>query len=137
VHKLEEAGLIDVAPIKISPTWRNKRLGEDYIAKRLDRFLISSSLVEEPLLFRQWTGSGGESDHFPIFLELAGASRKPTSPFKFNSAWLKEESFLNLVKEVWTPIGSQKGKLPILQEFKRTKNSYKSLGKKKKAADGT
>jgi hypothetical protein len=57
MHKLEHTSLIDVSPIKISPTWRNKRLREDYISKRLDRFLISISLVEEPLLFRQWTGS--------------------------------------------------------------------------------
>jgi hypothetical protein len=61
--------------------------------------------VEEPFLFRQWVGSGGESDHYPIFLEIEGASRKPTSPFKFNFAWLKEEIFIKLVKEVWTPIG--------------------------------
>jgi hypothetical protein len=67
MHKLEEVGLIDVL-IKINPNWRNKRLGEDCIAKRLDHFLISSALVEEPLLFRQWTGLGGESNHFSIFL---------------------------------------------------------------------
>jgi hypothetical protein len=48
VHKLGEAGLIDIAPIRLGPTWRNKRLGEDHIAKRLDHFLISSLLVEEP-----------------------------------------------------------------------------------------
>jgi hypothetical protein len=41
-HKLEGAGLIDVNPIRLGPTWRNKRMGEDYIAKWLDCFLISS-----------------------------------------------------------------------------------------------
>jgi hypothetical protein len=133
VHKLEEVGLIDVAPIKISPTWRNKRLGEDYIAKRLDRFFISNSLVEEPLLFRQWTGSGGESDHFPIFLEIAGASRKPTSPFKFNSAWLKEESFLKLVKEVWMPIGhSEREVVQFARNLKELKTTTKSWEKRRK-----
>jgi hypothetical protein len=79
-------------------------MGDDHIAKRLDRFLISAHLVEEPLLLRQWVGSGGESDHDPIFMEVAVNTRKPTSPFKFNSAWMKEEEFINLVKETWIPL---------------------------------
>ena len=33
--------LIDVQPLKLEPTWRNNRSGEQAIAKRLDRFLIS------------------------------------------------------------------------------------------------
>jgi hypothetical protein len=41
-------------------------------------------LVEEPILFRQWVGSGGESDHYPIFMEIAGTTKKPASAFKFN-----------------------------------------------------
>jgi hypothetical protein len=49
-------------------------------------------------------GSGGDSNHHPIFLEVVGGSRKPTSPFKFNSAWLKKGEFLNLVKELRNPI---------------------------------
>jgi hypothetical protein len=108
---LGESGLLDIAPTKLCPTWRNKRLGEDHIAKRIDCFLISTYLVESPLLFRQWVGSGGESDHYPIFLEVAGNTRKPTSPFKFNSAWLKEEEFINLVKEIWIPLTKKNGQL--------------------------
>jgi hypothetical protein len=38
VHKLGEARLIDITPIRLEPTWRNKRMGEDHIAKRLDQF---------------------------------------------------------------------------------------------------
>jgi hypothetical protein len=47
--------------------------------------------------------SGGDSDHHPIFLELARGTRKPVNPFKFNSEWLKEEIFMALVKEHWIP----------------------------------
>jgi hypothetical protein len=42
VHKLDEEGLIDIAPIRLGPSWINKRLGDDYITKRLDHFLIYS-----------------------------------------------------------------------------------------------
>jgi hypothetical protein len=60
--------------------------------------------LETTLLFRQWIGSGGESDHHLIFLEVVGSTKKPTSPFKFNSTWLKEEEFISLVKRHWIPI---------------------------------
>jgi len=48
---------------------------------------------------RQWIGSGGESIHFPILIEEVGEKKKPTIPFKFNSSWLKEESYIDLVKQ--------------------------------------
>jgi hypothetical protein len=75
-HKLEDSRLLDIAPTKLGPTWRNKRMGEEHIAKRLDHFLISTHLVEVLLLLRQWVGSRGKSDHYPIFLEVAGNTRK-------------------------------------------------------------
>jgi hypothetical protein len=109
-HKLGESGLLNITPTKICPTWRNKRMGEDYITKMLDHFLISGNLVETPIIFKQWVGLRGESNHHPIFLEVAGDSRKPASPFKFNSAWLKEEEFLNLLKELYgTPLYKKSG----------------------------
>ena len=39
-HLLLSHKLIDVNFIKAKPTWRNRRTGEERIAKRLDRFLI-------------------------------------------------------------------------------------------------
>jgi len=33
---IEEEGLVDVEPIKVLPTWKNGRRGQDYIAKRMD-----------------------------------------------------------------------------------------------------
>jgi hypothetical protein len=108
-------------------------LGKDYIAKWMDHFLISISLVEEPIIFRQWTNSGGDSDHFPIFLKLAATSRKLTSHFKFKSSWLKEESFLKLVKEIWTPIGRSKREVVhFARNLKELKIATKSSGKKRK-----
>jgi endonuclease/exonuclease/phosphatase family metal-dependent hydrolase len=102
-HILSEVGLSDLSPLKLSPSWRNKRTGEDCIAKRLDRFLISDKILNQPLHFRQWIGSGGESDHSPIFFDIVGVRENPLSPFKFNWMWEKEEIFQTLVKECWEP----------------------------------
>jgi hypothetical protein len=102
-HSLSEAGLLDLAPLKLLPTWRNKQTREDRITKRLDRFLVSENLMNQPELIRQWIGCGGESYHSPILIDISGGPRKPPSPFKFNLAWLNEESFQSLVKRCWVP----------------------------------
>eukprot|EP00253_Pinus_taeda_P033651 PITA_33651 len=46
-------------------------------------------------------GSGGLSDHRPIFLEVNGLTHKTKSPFKFNASWLQDPSFIQLVHEYW------------------------------------
>lgn len=83
-QKMVECNLLDIEPIKLKPTWRNNREGEANVAKRLDPFLITDTLLENPLHLKQWVGYGGISNHCPIFLEIRKGSNKPPSPFKFN-----------------------------------------------------
>eukprot|EP00253_Pinus_taeda_P007705 PITA_07705 len=94
--------LIDVNIIKEKPTWRNQRTGEDRIAKRLDRFLISERLASNIPLFRQWVGEGGNSNHFPILLEFSRPPPKPAAPFKFNASWLQEDSYNKIFRDTWS-----------------------------------
>jgi endonuclease/exonuclease/phosphatase family metal-dependent hydrolase len=63
-------GLIDIAPGKLVPTWRNSRVGTDYIAKRLDRALISEDLLDSVGIYRSWVEYPFISDHAPILLQL-------------------------------------------------------------------
>ena len=65
---LENYDLVDVVPSVMLPTWNNRRVGTDNICKRLDRFLLSANLLHFDYFFRPWVGSGGESDHLPVFL---------------------------------------------------------------------
>jgi hypothetical protein len=37
----EDYGLLDVEPVKLIPTWRNKRVGDGRSAKRMNRFVLS------------------------------------------------------------------------------------------------
>jgi len=75
------------------------RSGEARVAKRLDHFLVSDSLLDLPFQFLQWIGSGGELDHSPIWFEIEGGPKKPTNPFKFNATCLSGDEFQKLVKE--------------------------------------
>jgi hypothetical protein len=45
-HNLfNQAGVVDIEPIKLKPTWSNNRSGEDCVSKRLDRFLIHGDFL--------------------------------------------------------------------------------------------
>jgi len=87
-HLLFSKSLIDIAPLKLLPTWRNMRVGEARITKRLDRFLIYEPLAMLPFQFCQWIGSGGESNHSPVWFEMEGGPQNPATPL--NSTLLVE-----------------------------------------------
>jgi hypothetical protein len=47
---------------------------------------------------RSWVEVGGDSDHLPIILQLKKENNKPPSSFKFNSKWIEDKGFINLVR---------------------------------------
>eukprot|EP00253_Pinus_taeda_P023209 PITA_23209 len=71
--------LIDVPMNKILPTWRNRRIGEAALARRLDRFIMKGSM----------------------FRQLSGPKKKPKAPIKFNHGWLQDPAYNKLVKDFW------------------------------------
>jgi hypothetical protein len=48
-HILESKKMVNVEPLKIMVTWRNKRVGEERIAKILDHFSVAEQLVDSQL----------------------------------------------------------------------------------------
>lgn len=107
---LIQKDLIDLDPIKLNPTWRNRRVGEDKIAKRLDHFLIGDSIAySQSIQSRQWVDWGGEFDHSLILLEVKGGTHKPPSPFKFNASWFSNPEFCDLLKTNWVHLNDQEG----------------------------
>ena len=50
---------------------------------------------------RQWVGSGGKSDHSPIILEFECGPNRARPPYKFNSRWLRDPDYNQLVTRTW------------------------------------
>eukprot|EP00253_Pinus_taeda_P010150 PITA_10150 len=98
---LEQTNFMDIPMQRILPTWRNRRIGDAALARRLDRFLMKGTLQQCLHLYRQWVGAGGLSDHTLIFLEIQGSFKKPKAPFKFNHTWLKDPSYVKMVSDYW------------------------------------
>lgn len=75
--------------------------GNATLARRLDRFLIKQPLLQMLDIARQWVGHGGISDHSPVFLEFAFGPLRARPPYKFNSRWLLDPDYHNLVVHEW------------------------------------
>jgi hypothetical protein len=103
-HLVQNGGLVDAEPTKILPTWRNGRKGQDYIAKRLDQFLISEKLVSSGIKYRSWTCNDKISDHMPVILQLDFGSDIVRYPFKFNVVWLEDPYFVSIVRNNWVDL---------------------------------
>ena len=91
-----------MAPLKSGPTWRNGRAGSEGISKRLDRFLISSSLLPSLRLYKSWIKCVDLSDHFPICFEWGDIKGPFDYPFKFNRSWLEDADFTDWFKKDWS-----------------------------------
>jgi hypothetical protein len=104
----QEEGLIDVEPVKFLPTWRNGRGEQDFVAKRLDHFLINEKLALSGHRYRSWVVNVKISDHMPVVFQLDQEQEKISYPFKFNFVWLTEPDFVKLVRTNWNKlVGSE------------------------------
>jgi hypothetical protein len=101
ISLFNDHNLVDAHPDKLAPTWRNGRSGTDFIAKRLDRFLVSADLLMNTNLFRSVVVLPFVSDHAPILLQLDSTTHPKAYPFKFNPHWLLDNDFNSLVHELW------------------------------------
>ncbi|XP_059598831.1 uncharacterized protein LOC132255113 [Vitis vinifera] len=97
----DELGLVDLPLQGGGYTWSGGP-NNQYWA-RLDRFLVTSSWLDQFSSVIQKRLSRPVSDHFPVLLE-GGAVRRGPSPFRFENMWLKVEGFQELIHSWWQGI---------------------------------
>jgi exonuclease III len=130
--------LIDILPSRLLPTWRNGRSGNNAIARRLDRFLVSESFLSSPTVPSSWVVLPFFSDHAPIILKLNSRPRCITYPFKFNHHWLSSPDYTDLVQSVWTDpifLNESDPQLRLIWKLKALKFHSKSWNKRKKVSE--
>lgn len=96
---IEVCGLCDIGFSGPIHTWTNGRTKE-----RLDRCLVNHAWDQEVLDTKLWHLNQLKSDHRPLLLKvkdpnLVNSRIKPS--FRFQSAWLTNESFKDVVKAAW------------------------------------
>ena len=69
-YNIEVVGLIEIEPISMGPTYKNNRVGDESVTKRIDRFLILDALLQGVGKYRSYIGANRCPDHNTIFIEL-------------------------------------------------------------------
>lgn len=83
-------------------TWSSRRGFQNLIQERLDRYFVNPEWCTLYPNARVSHLTRVHSDHCPILLEFEpGASTKLNRPFKFQSFWLNDLSFPNIVWDAW------------------------------------
>jgi hypothetical protein len=93
--------LIDIKPAKLIPTWQNGHCGQEEIARRLYRVLVSEDLLSDASLYRSWVELPYVFDHAPVIFQLDLPPICKAYTFKLNVQWLKDQDFVDLVYKIW------------------------------------
>ena len=116
--------LTDIKPKNGIYTWSNRRLGPGHIAARLDRFLVSSHLLnpipEVKIL------CSAVSDHKPICLFFPLAENLGPLPFRFNRIWLETKGVKDIISSAWRCFILGSPAFSWEQKLKRVKAALKS-----------
>ncbi|XP_023644208.1 uncharacterized protein LOC111832098 [Capsella rubella] len=100
---ISDTSLIDMGFRGNNYTWRRGRVLSTYIAKRLDRVMCNAAMRLKwqeasvtHLLFLA-------SDHPPLYVQLCPTveGNPKQRPFRFEAAWLKHDSFKEMLENSW------------------------------------
>jgi exonuclease III len=90
---IDNLGLVDPDTSNGTFTWTNRRTGSHQIACRLDRFLLSDSLMLEGTTLEASILDFHGSDHWPIQLWLDIPTTPGRKPFRLEQFWLNHPDF--------------------------------------------
>ncbi|XP_058772452.1 uncharacterized protein LOC131646435 [Vicia villosa] len=114
--------LIDLPSVGGRFTWFS---GAGNAMSRLDRFLLSDSLISSWNLENQLVGKRINSDHCPVWLKPANGDWGP-KPFRFNNGWFKHDEFRSFVAEEWNLIQvAGRGDFILYEKLKKLKQALK------------
>lgn len=123
---LEDCGLEDLGFEGAWYTWERGRFAETNIRERPDRAVANEPWSSLFRLYRVMHFDHSFSDHRPIVVDtVVDRSRTRTWHFKFEAAWLFEESRVDEVAKLWR--GSNG---PILQQLAHVSRGLDSWFKK-------
>jgi hypothetical protein len=98
---IDKLNLIDLEAINGNYTWTNRRTGSHQIAYKLDRLLISDSLMLEGIALEASILNIPGSDHWPIQLWLDVPTTPGKKPFRFEQFWLNHPDFQAKIQDWW------------------------------------
>lgn len=112
--KLLNKNLVDITPTEMKPTWDNGRTEKAYIAKRIDRFIVHVSIIDNLGMPFSIVGNAFVSNHRSILLSWREKGFRKGYPFKFNRTYLEDPAFNDLITNAWKDLLSKAMSPPFL-----------------------
>jgi exonuclease III len=128
---IDDLHLIDLDTSNGTYTWTNRRTGTHQIACKLDRFLISDSLMMEGTTMEATILNLSGSDHWPIQLWMDVPATPGKKPFRFEQFWLDHPDFQANIQNWWREAEVQRGSkmFRFQQKLKNLKHTLKLWNK--------
>ena len=99
---IAESKLIDIPTVNGLHTWNNKQGGNRQIASRLDRFLMSESILLQNIDMEASILPIRGSDHWPVQIHFTNLDKPPNRQFRFEAFWTEHPSFMQNIQRWWT-----------------------------------
>jgi hypothetical protein len=122
VDRINECKLLDCGAIGPHFTWRGPMFHDgERIFERLDRALCNDEWrLGFPEAFVKVLPRVSFSDHHPLLIQLNGSGNVNRAKyFKFESAWLLEDSYVDMLASCWN------GELPIYEQLSHLPQTIK------------
>eukprot|EP00253_Pinus_taeda_P010222 PITA_10222 len=113
---IEGLRLVDILTIKGVFTWNNRRGGRNQIASRLDRFLVSETIMNRDVFIEAKIMPALGSDHWSIRLEVDIKANLGKKPFRFETFWLRHLDFVGKLEEWWQQSTAQGREMEEIQQ---------------------
>ena len=114
---LDKCNMIDIGFAGPRYTWTNRREIQALIQERIDRFFVNPQWC---LLYPDAKVTHlprYHFDHCPVLLELQpGVSRGKKRPFRFQTCWLLDPTFPDIVSQAW---GGANNLVEVVDSFTR------------------
>ena len=128
MNRLENNQLIHLPTKGSLFTWSNRRDGNAYTQRRLDRSIYNQKCLDICSSLSCSTLLRHTSDHSPLLLDFGLTSIKSGAQFKFLKMWSLHEDCINLIRNTWNtsifgcPMYILSYKLKILKQNLKTWN---------------
>ncbi|XP_058726636.1 uncharacterized protein LOC131597999 [Vicia villosa] len=120
---IDDMELIDLPCVGKKFTWFK---GDGTVMSRIDRFLVSSKIIDEWKVIDQRVGARDISDHCHIWLNVGNIDWGP-KPFRFNNAWFHHDGFLPFLEEEWNKLKFEgRGDFILYEKLKGLKASIRT-----------
>lgn len=123
--------LIDVSTANGLHTWNNKQGGNRQVASRLDRFLISESIMLHSLYMEGNILPIRGSNHWPVQLHFTNMIKPQNRPFRFKRFWIDHTTFMQNIQSWWTQTSVKSDNIMYIfqQKLKSVKTKLKCWNK--------